>query len=100
MIPINYKDIHNWEGLEIWLEGSNPEGEPSVRGSFTSMRIDRDTIPEGFYAYDIREADNDSEMWFSELKDYVLVNHAGTILTENKVEGSENGVAIIDYSFY
>lgn len=97
---MNYKDVHSWEDLEIWLEDSDPEREPSVRGSFTSMRIDRNTIPEGFYAYDLRDADSDSEMWFSELKDYVLVNHAGTILTEDKVEGSENGVAIIDYSFY
>lgn len=100
MIPIDYKDIHNWGEMDLWLSGADPEGDPSVHGSFTSLRVDRNTLPKGMYAYDLRDADGDDGFWFSELKDYVLVNHAGTLLTEDKVEGSENGIAIIDYSFY
>ena len=30
---------------------------------FTDMRIDRNAVPEGLYAYDIRESDGDGKSW-------------------------------------
>lgn len=44
---------------------------------FTNMRVDRDSIPEGLYAYDVRD-DCDGEFW--EIQKFVLVNHWGTII--------------------
>ena len=34
-----------------------PDGD-DLEGKFTNIRIDRNTIPEGMYAYDLREGDN------------------------------------------
>lgn len=100
MIPVYYSNIRDWEDMDLWLSGADPEGEPSVHGEFTSLRVDRNTLPEGMYAYDLRDADGDSELWFSELKEHVLVNHAGTFVTTEKIEGAEDGLEISDYSFY
>lgn len=101
MVPMNYNEINNWEEMDIWLDAVTPEGKTlCINGRFTSLRVNRDTLPEGMHAYDLRDADGDSELWFSELKDDILVNHAGTFVTENKVKNSEDGIRILDYSFY
>lgn len=100
MIPMHYDEVHDWEGLELWFEGSDIEGEPSVKGRFTAMRIDRDTLPEGLYAYDLVDGDSDDEMWFCALRDIVYVNHAGTFVTKDKIEGTSEYIYLADYSFY
>lgn len=50
----------------------------------TNHRIDRTTVPEGFYAYDIRH----DEDWGNPctIEPNILVNHYGTILTNRPVE--------------
>ena len=61
-------------------------------------RIDRATIPEGVYAYDLRD-DGYGEP--CELKDFVTVNFYGTVLTKLPIKGTEIGVDIsfLDYNF-
>ncbi|MBO6231653.1 MAG: hypothetical protein J6O50_13935 [Ruminiclostridium sp.] len=39
---------------------------------FTNSRLDRTTIPEGLYAYDLRDECDGN---INELKEFVLVNH-------------------------
>ena len=52
------------------------DGHPVL---FTNMRLDRDTVPEGIYCYDVRDSDElDGSM--AEIRPHVLVNHWGTIL--------------------
>ena len=46
---------------------------------FTNIRIDRSTVPENLYCYDIREMDGFSGVAAS-VERYVWVNHWGTIL--------------------
>lgn len=46
---------------------------------FTSMRLDRATIPEGLYCYDIRDSDR-LDGSFTEVRPFVEGNHLGTIL--------------------
>lgn len=60
---------------------------------FTPSRIDRSTVPAGLYAYDLRHSDNGSGM-ACELKDNILVNHLGTVLTREAVSDSDKGVAL------
>ena len=81
------------EKIVIWLKGGK-----SYRGYFTSLRVDRNSIPKGFRAYDLRESD-ESDLWFCQLKSYVLVNHAGTFITDSKIEGADAGIEVEDYSF-
>jgi hypothetical protein len=52
-------------------------------GYFTNERVDRESIPEGWFAYDIRSGE-DGE--FSTLEENVATNHAGTFLTRDYIE--------------
>lgn len=76
---------------------------------FTCERIKRDTVPDGIYCYDIRH-DDECQGIMVELKDFVLVNHWGTILSKKpfepreyggKIFSSEQGIVIEDddYNF-
>lgn len=42
---------------------------------FTNFRIDRNVVPEGLHAYDIRESDDGRR--FATIEPEVMVNHAG-----------------------
>lgn len=57
-------------------------------GYFTNLRVDRDTLPEGWYAYDIRHGDSGG-LWGVE--EFVLVNHAGTFLTQQPMKMNAKG---------
>lgn len=48
---------------------------------FTNLRIERSTVPEILYCYDIRETEGFSGV-ASSVERYVLVNHWGTILSK------------------
>lgn len=48
---------------------------------FTNLRIDRSTVPQSLYCYDIRETDGFSGVAAS-VERYVWVNHWGTILSK------------------
>ena len=68
------------------------------KGYFTNARVDRDTIPDGWYAYDIRHGDGGG---FVEIKEWVEVNHAGTFLTQQKIDLGEKGYKTLNggYTF-
>ena len=67
---------------------------------FTSLRIDRKTLPEGLYAYNLRDCD-DCTGDPCQLKNYVLVNHWGTVIVREPIDGAENGVDLDrnDYNY-
>ena len=94
MIPFAYNEINDWDDLVIELPDKKIIG-----GKFTSMRIDRNTIPEGLHAYDVRHADFDTDNFICFIKDFILVNHFGTFVTPETIEGSDEGRPVIDYSF-
>lgn len=57
---------------------------------FTNMRLDRDTVPEGLFCYDVRDSDHlDGSM--AEIKSFVMVNHWGTILSKEPFPINEYG---------
>lgn len=78
MRPMDVSDIN---GFDVVTVDSHPY-------MFTNMRVDRDSIPDGFVAYDVRDCDCDGE--FAEIRDYVLVNHWGTIIGLGALEMDEN----------
>ena len=55
---------------------------------FTCMRIDRKTVPNGLYVYDVRH-DDDCSGEICEIKSYILVNHWGTIITDTPIKLDE-----------
>ena len=58
-------------------------------GYFADIRIDRKTVPEGWYVYDIRHSDDDG-MEVAEIKNgYIWANHFGTFMTQTKLPLAE-----------
>lgn len=52
---------------------------------YTSLRIDRDTVPEGVFLYELRHGDED---WSEpcQLSHGILINHYGTVLTREPIQ--------------
>ncbi|MBQ7647117.1 MAG: hypothetical protein IJS94_07600 [Clostridia bacterium] len=52
---------------------------------FTSLRIDKKTVPEGLYIYEIRHSDED---WGDpcQVAAWVFVNHYGTVISHTPIE--------------
>ena len=78
-MSVNARDEH-YEYIELF-------GKP---GLFTNARIDRDTVPEGWYAYDLRGSDYDPGEPVT-VEPSVVVNHAGTILTHEPISFPKEG---------
>ena len=58
-------------------------GDKAYEGYASDIRIDRETVPDGWYVYDMRH-DDDGEI--IQIKDgYVMVNHLATFFTQNKL---------------
>lgn len=65
---------------------------------FTNIRIDRDAVPDGVFAYDIRESDDGDRL--ATVEPVVWVNHAATILSREEFRMEDwGGVEINDYNF-
>ena len=62
-------------------------GKPAL---FTNARIDASTVPVEFYCYNLRGSDNDPGRPVT-LELHVGVNHAGTVLTPEKVKIPDSG---------
>ena len=61
---------------------------------FTSLRIDRKSLPEGLHAYDLRDEDSTGKI--CELKSHVMVNHWGTVIVKEPIEGADDGIVLED----
>lgn len=62
-------------------------GKPAL---YTSSRVDRNTVPDGFYCYDLRGSDYDPGKPVT-LENWVVVNHAGTVVTAKPVTIPKSG---------
>ncbi len=67
---------------------------------FTNLRIYRNSLPDGLYAYDLRDCD-DCSGDPCELKSHVMVNHWGTVIVKKPIEGADDGVILNedDYNY-
>jgi hypothetical protein len=66
----------------------SPGCKTEICGYFTNFRVDRSSVPEGWYAYDIRHGDSGE---LCTIEKCVLVNHAGTFLTKTPVKLNKDG---------
>lgn len=66
---------------------------------FTELRVDRATVPEGMYCYDLRNGDDNG--FPAALEESVLVNYFGTVLMSDKLELEKGclSVAYEDFSY-
>ena len=56
----------------------------TIDGLFSCYRIDRNSLPEGFFLYEIRWDDSLSSL--AEISPSVVVNHAGSFITKSPLE--------------
>ena len=79
---------------EKMLENTNPKFELVVIFDkpvlFTSERLNRNIPIEGVYYYDIRH-DDECRGDMAQLKDRVMVNHWGTVISKERFEPREVG---------
>lgn len=72
---------------EKWENGvykeSDYRGLLGERTPYMFKRVDKNTVPDGWYAYDIRHGDEGD---FCTLEKRVFVNHAGTFLCQQPVK--------------
>ena len=76
--------------------------EVTVKGitcRFSDMRIDRDIVPDGLYLYEVA-GDDDIGDEPSRVKEAVLVNFIGTLITDTELPLGEDGVVWLDENDY
>ena len=70
-------------------------GDNTYKGFFVNVRVDRNTLPKGWHAYDLRDSEDGVNV--SELKaGYIVVNHFGTFCTR-KALPINNGESLYYY---
>lgn len=78
--------------MSISFESIFPADVVSVQGKpylFTNLRVDRDTVPKGLHAYDVRDDSCDGEFW--QVQRFVMVDHWGTIIGLQEIELDDTG---------
>ena len=80
MVPIHFNEAMTLDAQPFVIAPGCCDAENE--GFFTNLRVDRDTLPKGWFAYDIRHGDDDE---FCAIEEKVLVNFAGTFMTQKPV---------------
>ena len=78
--------------MSVMFESIFPAEVVEVQGKpylFTNERVKRDTIPEHWEAYDVRDDSCDGEFW--QIQRSVLVDHWGTIIGLAPIDLDEYG---------
>ena len=57
---------------------------------FSDMRIDRDTVPNGKYVYEIADDDSDGEP--ARIRPHILVNFFGTLISDEPLAFEDDDV--------
>lgn len=66
----------------------SPGCSTESKGFFTCLRVDRDTVPDGWFVYEIMHGDGGG---LCVVKEHVFVNHAGTFITQTKITMNKDG---------
>lgn len=62
---------------------------------FTCARVDRDTIPQDLFCYDVRH-DDECQGIACEVKPFVKINHWGTIISKTEIPLEEGSYYLSD----
>ena len=84
---IAHSRLHNKDEIGEKYQQIELFGKPAL---FSNGRIDRDKLPEGLYAYDLRGSDDDPGLPVT-IQEHVVVNHAATVITAAPIELPEQG---------
>ena len=82
--------IKNAEEMTVF----SPDGR-EYTGSYVDPKIDRTTLPAGWYCYDIRHDDDGCGIFCQLCNNIVIVNSAGSFVTQTPIpELSTNGSSV------
>ena len=56
---------------------------------FTCLRVDRDTVPQGMYMYEVRH-DDDQQGEPVQIANWIMVNHWGTLISNRPIRLSSD----------
>lgn len=83
-MAIDATEERHWEVVEVF-------DKPAL---FTCLRIDRKTIPDGFYKYEIRH-DDECQGIACEIARWIGVNHWGSVLMLEPLDLGEKGYLLM-----
>lgn len=69
-----------------------------IDGFYCDPKVDRNTLPTGWYAYDIRYDDDGCGIFVELCHDYVVVNSAGTFLTQTMIPELTNPASSVEFA--
>ena len=69
------------DAMEETFENVTVLGHPML---FTCLRVDRKTVPEGLFLYEVRH-DDDQQGEPVQIANWVMVNHWGTLISDRKI---------------
>ena len=81
-----------YNAMEVSYEEITVLDKPAL---FTSIRLDRSTVPQGLYQYEVR-SDDDGLGAPVQIAKGIMVNHWGTILTREAIRLPPDGYLDID----
>lgn len=78
MKPVDFKDTSDYQYLEVF----------GVEGVFSNLRIQRDSLPNGFHKYSLRGGEN---ALYCQIACDIMVDHAGDFITKEPLDlGQDN----------
>ena len=75
----------------------SPDGR-EITGFYCDPKIDRNTLPAGWHAYDIRHDDDGCGIFVELCHDYVIVNNSGTFFTQTPIPELANPSSSINFA--
>ena len=79
--------MSRYNAMTVTFEEVTIFGKPAL---FTPIRIDRDTVPKGYYLYEVRY-DDDCRGDAVQIAHNILVNHWGSILLQEELKLPPDG---------
>ena len=73
-----------------------PDGK-EIAGFYCDPKVNRETLPQGWHAYDIRHDDDGCGVFVELCHGYVIVNNAGTFLTQTKIPELDQPASSVDF---
>ncbi len=69
-----------FNAMEIGYEEVTILGKPAL---FTSLRLDRSTVPSGYYVYEVQDDGQGDAVLVAR---YIMVQHMGSLITRDKID--------------
>ena len=97
-MEIRHKELKGIDLDYLTLQIKENGNRRTVHGYFYNGRRSSFTQPKGYNIYDLRETD-DGECDIASIKDFVLVNHYGTFITNETIACANNELEVISWDF-